>query len=1330
MKRLCISATVFLCLVLAANSSGQVINASLSGTVSDASGAFIPGAEVAAKRTATGVISTLITNESGAYRFASLQPGPYEVSASLTGFQAQTFQLTLGTSQQIRQNFTLQVGAVTQALEVSVAADQLLSTVSSSLGTVLPERQVLDLPLVGRNVVNFATIVPGVVGDGGAGTTFAGIQAGGSGNVNLQLDGVTVNNGRHAQGLYSATVINPDMVEEVRVVVAAVDVEGRASAQIQARTKSGTNSFHGAAVWNARNSALNANSWSNNRQRINPTWYNRHQYTASLGGPIIRNKTFFFGLFDGQRGLQKESVETPVLTDLARQGIFRFFPGVNNGHAETTPSGTGNTRVSPVVDLLGNPLDWTRISGATGPLQSFNVFGDALNPGDPFRTRMDPSGFMSKLIQNMPRANAFNGATACNNNTTTGANCDGLNMAVFRWVRPTVGGFGGSGASAQDEFNRRQYNVKIDHHFSQSHKLSGSFVHEYRYNDAVALSPWPNGWGGDIRTSPRVLTVQLTSTLSPNVLNEFRYSYRQTNLRDNLAFNNRDPKIAKEAWDFLTVINGIPAIQKPMLFHEHMINCPGDLTCANRGNQSPMTTYTETLAWTKGAHALKFGGELRLTSSYSWSPQNIIPTIYGGASDVPVRGIDQVAGLLSSNRTLAENLLLSLSGSVDRISERFEIKEPSDTRFLDFRDTYFHEDNPQVFGRIRDWHQNEVNFFVKDDWRVTPNFTLNLGIRYDLFRVPYLQSASGEHFTPGLEGGNDALYGYSGRGIGSWMPGGSPQRGDLTRTVLIGTGSNYPNQGIWPSDRNNWGPAIGFAWSPGWFGVDKTTIRGGYQIAYQLPGNSISWIDVDVGNLPGFTSEPTDRGDGTYRDFARVTLPLPVRERPFEVIPVTQRAQSLSLHESTYTTPYVQTFSLGVTRSLASNVTLDVRYSGTRGVKLHSQGYNLNDADILRNGLLQALEVTRAGGNAEVFDRMLGGLNLGAGIGVVGRDVTGSEALRRHASFRTNIANGDFVAVARLLNSTNIGTVQPAGQIINGGLLRSSGLFPENFIVTNPQFATVTLRTNSDRSVYHSLNTQINVRLAQGVTYQTTYTWSRSLGVVTTGVRDLFNRNADYTRLSSDRTHMLRSFGTFDLPFGPGKVLAGNTSGWLARVIEGWRLGAIFNVTSGAPLSISGRNTLYAGGASDIVADFPRDGSVQWPLNAGDIFGNFFPQQYQRVTDPACTRVASNLTSFCTNTALADANGNIVLRNARPGDLGSLGLRTIEGPGRWDFDANIQKSIRVHESKTVTFRIDAQNIFNHPTPGNPNLNINTGTFGQITTKTGSRNLQGQIRLDF
>jgi len=291
-------------------------------------------------------------------------------------------------------------------------------------------------------------------------------------------------------------------------------------------------------------------------------------------------------------------------------------------------------------------------------------------------------------------------------------------------------------------------------------------------------------------------------------------------------------------------------------------------------------------------------------------------------------------------------------------------------------------------------------------------------------------------------------------------------------------------------------------------------------------------------------------------------------------------------------------------------------------------------------------------------------------------------------------------------------------------------LFPENFIVTNPQFNTVTLRTNSDNSNYHSLQTQVTVRPTHGLSYQATYLWSRSLGVTTTGIRDLRNRNADYTRLPSDRTHTFRSFGTFDLPFGPNRLLAGNSSGWVARLIEGWKVGTIFNMSSGAPLNVGGQTTLYSAGTPDIVGGFVRDGKVMWPANPGDIFGSFFPQQYQRVTDPACASIAANLRSFCTNTALADASDNIVMRNAAPGQPGTLGLRPIEGPGRWDLDANIQKAIRVAESKNLTFRVDVQNLFNHPTPGNPNVNINSGTFGQITTKGGNRTLQAQIRLDF
>src|SRR5262245_22067734 len=408
-------ATVFIGLLFFATAgvAQEGINASLSGTVSDASGALIPGVEVTAKNTATGVTATTLTNESGTYRFPSLQPGSYDATATLTGFQTQTFKLSLGTSQNIRQNFSLQVGNVAQAVEVTAAPDALLTAAAASVGTVLPSNQVVDLPLVGRNVIDlFTNTMPGVIGNGTASTSFAGITANASGNVGMSIDGVTMNTQRYTQGLTTSFFINPDLVDEMRVVVAPVDVEGRGAAQIQMRSRSGTNQFRGSATWNIRNSALNANTWDNNRLGISPIWFNRHQSTASLGGPIIKNKTFFFALYDRQDQVQKQSTDSVVLTPLARQGIFRFFPGVNNGNADVIANGSGATRTVPVVDKFGNPLPDSQVPGATGPLTSFSVFGDALNPGDLNRKGMDPTGYIAKIINAMPLPNAYDGSTA------------------------------------------------------------------------------------------------------------------------------------------------------------------------------------------------------------------------------------------------------------------------------------------------------------------------------------------------------------------------------------------------------------------------------------------------------------------------------------------------------------------------------------------------------------------------------------------------------------------------------------------------------------------------------------------------------------------------------------------------------------------------------------------------------------------------------------------------------------------------------------------------------------------------------------------------------
>jgi hypothetical protein len=271
--------------------------------------------------------------------------------------------------------------------------------------------------------------------------------------------------------------------------------------------------------------------------------------------------------------------------------------------------------------------------------------------------------------------------------------------------------------------------------------------------------------------------------------------------------------------------------------------------------------------------------------------------------------------------------------------------------------------------------------------------------------------------------------------------------------------------------------------------------------------------------------------------------------------------------------------------------------------------------------------------------------------------------------------------------------------------------------------------------MYHSMQLQVTMRPFHGINYQGTWTWSRATGVggsidaggaVVTAYRDILNRKADYTLSGFHRTHDFRGYGIFELPFGPNRLLGRNIRGVLARFIEGWQLGTIFNAATGSPLNVVAANTINGSGTPDIIGEFPREGKITW----GGLFGNYFPQGYQRVPDPACANVAVYLRVYCTNTAIADASGKIILQNAAPGQPGTLGLRPIYGPGSWDFDANLQKGVRIDEYRNVTFRLDVNNIFNHPTPGTPNLNINSGTFGEINTKTGSRSLAAQIRLQF
>ncbi|HLQ78316.1 MAG TPA: hypothetical protein VK210_13235, partial [Terriglobia bacterium] len=856
------------------------------------------------------------------------------------------------------------------------------------------------------------------------------------------------------------------------------------------------------------------------------------------------------------------------------------------------------------------------------------------------------------------------------------------------------------------------------------------------------LSPWPTGFGGEIREEPIVRTLSFTSTLSPQLLNEFRFGYRSTSLYWSPAIET--PGVKDAAYKFLPQINGYPVYVRPVLFPNHVVGGSGDF-----GNISPLTTYSDTFSWTRGDHAFRFGGELRYAYTAGYQPTpvtslqfGLIPTVTGGAGGVAVTGLDNVAGLKNefANLTLAQNLLLSLAGSVGSTSMRFETWEPTDTQYIDYKASYNHPGQPKnTRGKIRENHQNEINFFVKDDWKVAPTFTLNLGVRYDLFRVPDFRSATGQFWTRGPVDGNAGYFGISGRNFNEAFHNGGVVKAGPTEVVLIGKNSKYPALGIWPSDHNDVSPAIGFSWSPNFAGKDKTTVRAGYQISHLLPGNSLSWIDADSGRLPGLEFNATDNGGSTYRDLTNIVLPLAVPGSIDEkvVLPTNNRSAAQAFYAPDYVSPYIQTFTLGVTRSLPAKLILDVRYVGTRGVKLHST-INYNEPDFQYNGLMDALTVTRAGGDSPLFDQMFKGLNFGTGIGVVGTNVTGSEALRKHQTFRTNLANGDFRAVANSLNTANIGVNVPAGQTIAGATLASSGLFPDNFIVANPQFSTMEMRNNSDQSTYHSLQTQVTMRPTRGMTYQATWTWSRATGVagntpdgggITAAYRDFMNRAADYTVAAFHRTHDFRAYGTFELPFGPTRFIGRGTNGWLARAIEGWQVGMIMNATTGSPLNVSARNTINRTGTPDIVGSFDRQGKPQW--NSKDSpFGNYFGGAYTKIQDPSCLTVATNLLPFCTNSAIVDANRTIILQNAAPGQLGTLGLNPIYGPGRWEMDANIQKLFKISEAKSLSVRMDSSDVFNHKNPVNPSLDLNAGTFGEINNKTGSRSLAAQVRFQF
>jgi Ca-activated chloride channel homolog len=1350
-------------------------------------------------------------------------------------------------------------------VEVNSASENMYLESSSSAGVVVPERKLTELPLVNSNVLSLVKVMGGVTLTespifGAGDTQFAGVSAS---NVNVQRDGVTVNDVRYSTGLNSPVYLNPEVVGEFKMVLAPADAEmGRGNGQVQIVTRSGSNAFHGSAVWNNQNTALDAQEWYNSLRDVQKDWRNQNEYTLSLGGPIIKNKTFFFVSWDHQLSrLRQNNVNVQVMTPCARKSIFRWFDGWSGGNTLTvTARDPWGINTTATVNADGTPksnlVNPTQTDGSISRLEQISVLGKLLQtpnsdcsnvtldafgkptgdwvdysqPYDSLRT-FDATGYMKQSIDYMPLPNNYQVG-------------DGLNYGGFRWVRHLNGGDNIYGLGEGP--NRKQISFRIDHNFNARHRISGTYSYE-RDNGEDAFPQLPSnnvngtgGFGGVILRRPQNFSVNFTSTLRPTLLNEFHFGMTRT---ASYAYNPLDnPDTGKKLKTKLNSMfptgSDVPVIigiGNPGFAIAGGVNVFGSARgnmAATWGGHDPRWTYGDAITWIRGKHSLKFGGEIQRTQSHQTingaisfgagalvqpSVQgNVVWSGYGANSGLTT----DYAGMISANNAVmpgavggymfgaalgnvvsgAYNLMNIMAGSISSIDQYRFIGNPKDLTY-----------NNIVNGenqRIIDYRENQFSLFAKDDWKVTDSFTVNLGVRYEFYGIPYLERG----LTAGLKGGSLSIFGRSGKSFSDWMkPGTMNADGSVTykgtdaELAFIGPESPNPNQQIYNDDYNNFGPAVGFSWELPWFGKGKTIIRGGYQLTYMPPERADSAINY----MPGFAYQASYTPNSTtpYLNLSSLRQYLPIVPIPSyiqtpaanPVLSVRQRSTVISVYDPNLRTPYVQNLTLAVTRNLSSNWTFDMRYIGTLSRK-QLGSFDLNSPNIWNNGLKEAFDAARKGDDSnpavQLLDRMFAGVNLAGSkysdannYGPVGTTFngvlqTGAMHLRAYSGSAGNLANGNYIAVARTLATMNYDTtiagnsdLAAVGSDERGTILRLNG-FPENFIYTSPQFGAANWTGNLNHSNYHSLQAQLSLRPAHGLGFSGTYTWSRNLSMLTT--TDPRNRAADYGVNGMNRAHQIAVNGTLELPLGPDHSLFRNAGGVVSRLVSGWTVGWIANFATGRPFGFSSTSTtLYGAGTPNRVGDFDtKSGYVNWAPGART--GHYWwdsrihDDKYALVRDPQCTdgsvtalqglngSMVCGLMAVALNSSTAryqqDGKDHYqyVFINPAPAQRGNFQQNSLSQPAIWSADMMLGKSIRIAEGKSLQFRIDATNVFNHGqpsagawqsgvvrvrVPGAPVASMGyysdatDSTYAQrapgyLSSKVGARTWQAKIRFDF
>lgn len=851
----------------------------------DPSGAIVPNAQVNLTDEQKGYSFSAQSDSAGRYLFRNLAPGSYRIAVQSPGFQTQEKTgIKLDVNQNLAVDFDLQVGAATERVEITGEAP-VLATQDATTGQTVNRKFINDLPLVSRSVTDLAFLTPGVteVDSSCQGCTANNFISNGGRNAtsDMLLDGVTVTNFEQNSGIQVPTYTpSVDAVEEFTVQQTNFGAEYGFSGGtiVNMVTRSGTNQFHGSAYEFFRNQKLDANNWFNNQGGIPIAPLRNNNFGGTVGGPIRKDRTFFFFDYDGTRSRTASTHQFGVPSAEERTGNFGELCGYVGGAFD------GAGRCSSDDGQLWDPYTGVYDASLGGPVRSgfipFNNLATYQSPGSPVLNGtpfqlparagnlIDPVSL--KLMQFYPLPNLNVGTDAYNPYTN--------------WI--------GSGSN---QGSNNQYDIKIDHRFNDRNLVSvkysrqGSFSHGFNCFGNVA-DPCTSG---PTDSTAHLAAVNFTRSFSPTVVLSLAYGFTRGAVFTHSIqgdFPDLDPVKLLGLPQYMDS-SGVPFIPSINLnsSYDHGSNSIGTQPWSYLRQGQETHHLLGTLSWVRGQHELKFGGEFRAhrdNFTQPGIPGGEFTYDFTGTSELPFSGGgDSLASFLIGNAGPGSS------------SSGYEVPNAVSTQSF------------------------QTGGFIQDNWKVNKQLTVNIGMRYDLDfprteRYNRMNGLDPNVVSPLQVPGLGTLHGGE---------------------IFASPDNRSPG---YNTSYTTFGPRLGIAYQPfektvirAGYGIYYSSVRSGAAgvgpPGYQGYDEYTPWITTyqNDGVTPfGRLSDPFPAG---------IKLPPGSSLGLLNDVGFTAVGPIPSIDSAV---PYEQSWSFGIQRELPSNVLIDANYIGKKGTHLYFAG--------------------------------------------------------------------------------------------------------------------------------------------------------------------------------------------------------------------------------------------------------------------------------------------------------------------------------------------------------------------------------------------------------